>query len=276
METTLEKAGRTGKGIIRRLMVGLGLGLGLLLAAATSPTQAEPLRFNTEEFAPFNFMAEDGSVTGATPDLVRAVCADLELECAIELLPWRRALKNAQEGKIQGLFSLGRNPDRERWLFFSPPVVQTAYGFFLQKTDPLEYQDLKSLAGYTVSTYGPSNLSRTLEQLIVDIPQGAAMIEVGLNTALRKLSAGRYGDKASVYANKDVAQILVQDEGIDGVRYAGDERPLFYYIGFPKASMDRALAFKFNAKITEYTKSGRLAEILSKYGISAPGIMANQ
>lgn len=93
----------------RRLSrAGLGRALSLVVALVLTPPVAqaqqsapEPaatasdlprrlmLRFVTEsDFPPFNFLDEDGQLTGFNVDLARAICLDARAACDIRVKPW--------------------------------------------------------------------------------------------------------------------------------------------------------------------------------------------
>jgi polar amino acid transport system substrate-binding protein len=115
-----------------RIPLALALVLGALLAP-TRPGGAAELIFNTQDFAPFNY-AVNGVVSGPAADVIRRVCADMKTTCTLRLLPWRRAQQEVQEGKAHGMFVIGWNAERAKWLHFSPPLLDTEYGFFVRGT----------------------------------------------------------------------------------------------------------------------------------------------
>ena len=78
------------------------------------------LKFNTQDFAPFSY-ARDGVVSGPAADIIRAVCSDMQITCSFKLLPWSRAQQEVQEGIAHGMFVIGWNEERAKWLYFSPP-----------------------------------------------------------------------------------------------------------------------------------------------------------
>lgn len=78
-----------------------------LLASATAPAQPAPdaapdvtdgprrvvLRFLTEnDFPPFNFLDEEGQLTGFNVDLARAICLEAKMACDIKERPWDELL----------------------------------------------------------------------------------------------------------------------------------------------------------------------------------------
>ena len=84
-------------------------------------------------------------------------------------LPWRRAQQEVQEGKAHGMFVIGWNAERAKWLHFSPPLLDTEYGFFVREDNPLKFQQNTDVKGYTVGVYGPSNTATALEKIKAEI-----------------------------------------------------------------------------------------------------------
>ena len=68
-------------------------------------------------------------VSGPAAELIRRVCADIKITCSLRLLPWRRAQQEVQDGQAHGMFVIGWNAERAKWLHFSPPLMTAEYGF---------------------------------------------------------------------------------------------------------------------------------------------------
>lgn len=78
-------------------------------AAADDATPAESprrvvLRFLTEsDFPPFNFIDEDGQLTGFNIDLARAVCLEVKTACDIKERPWDELLPALKRGEADAV-----------------------------------------------------------------------------------------------------------------------------------------------------------------------------
>ncbi len=59
---------------------------------------AEELKFNTQDFASFNYEI-DGVVSGPATDIIRRVCQEMDITCTFKLLPWKRAQDEGRNGK---------------------------------------------------------------------------------------------------------------------------------------------------------------------------------
>ena len=113
----------------------------------------DSLRFVTLEFAPFIY-GENQQVAGPGRDVIAAVCERAEVDCSFDIYPWRRAQELMKSGDADGMMVIGRNPGREEWLRFSPPMFRTEYGFFVRADNPVEFSGPGQIAGYRVGVFG--------------------------------------------------------------------------------------------------------------------------
>lgn len=64
------------------------------------------VRFLTEsDFPPFNFLDEDGGLTGFNVDLARALCLELSATCDIKVAPWADLVPSLQRGGADALIA---------------------------------------------------------------------------------------------------------------------------------------------------------------------------
>lgn len=223
--------------------------------------QAEELVFNTQDFAPFSFQSGE-EVGGPAAEIITRVCEVEKLDCSFRLLPWKRAQAEVREGLANAMFVIGRNAEREEWLHFSPAIITTEYGFFVQENNPLEFGEVEDVRGYTVGVYGPSNTSRSLEKIRDQLGDLTIEMKADDESGFRKLSLGRVD---AVFSNRDVGNDMVARLGLDNIRYAGAQRSLNYFIGFSKAHNDAAIVERFNARLSAMIGDGTIAEILSAH-----------
>jgi polar amino acid transport system substrate-binding protein len=241
------------------LLVALAM-LGGVQAVATAAAAAE-LILNTQDFAPFNYEV-NGVVSGPAADVIRRVCGDMKVTCTMRLLPWRRAQQEVQEGKAHGMFVIGWNAERAKWLHFSPPLLNTEYGFFVREDNPLRFQHNADVKGYTVGVFGPSNTATALDAIKAEIKDLTIDMTPDDEAAFKKLALGRV---QAVFSNRDVGHDLLRKLAISNVRYAGRQQGLKYYIGFAQKFTDKALVDDFNATFRALHKQGVVREILARY-----------
>ncbi|NDV22777.1 ABC transporter substrate-binding protein [Desulfovibrio sp. JC022] len=238
----------------------------IIVAFPTGSAARMEIKFATQDFFPFSY-EENGEIKGPGAEIVREVCKKIDVKCSIGLYPWRRSLAMCNKGQIQALFMVGKNKERVQDFYFSPPLIATEYGFFECLDKPIKYEGITSLHNMTIGTYGPSNTSYSLEKLVIG-PDNNINIDITPDdlTQFKKLARCRVD---AVYSNKDVGLAIMKRLKIKNIAYAGTEKRLNYYIAFSKKSTPSVLVRKFNLCLSLMKQSGRLQQILQKYGLQA-------
>jgi polar amino acid transport system substrate-binding protein len=236
-----------------------------LVLAQPGWTQTQPMTFVMERFPPF-IVDDHGNGAGPFPEVVRAVCASMNIPCELKLLPWRRAYIMAEAGAVDGIFVLARTPERERLFHFSEQVFQSSFVVFSRDTG-FDYVKPQDLGGMTVATYGPSAVSKEMEDLSKTVPNMRLEMEIDNPTVLRKLRAGRYPEPAAAVMNKEVGLGLIADEKLDGLKIAGEYESVAYGIGFSRKKVSRKQAERFNNALRDLIKQGTVKAIAEKYGL---------
>ena len=223
------------------------------------------LKFNTQDFAPFSYEV-NGVVSGPAADIIQKVCSEAKIDCTMRLLPWRRAQEEVATGAANALFLIGWNEERAKTLYFSPPVLNTEYGFFVREDHPLHFKQNSDVKGYTVGVYGPSNTATALEKIKTEIKDMTIDMTPSDEAAFRKLSVGRVD---AVFSNRDVGYDAIRKLNLKNIRYSGRQQSLKYYIGFSQKFADKKLVDQFNAMFRDLHKRGVIQEILVKYKMEA-------
>lgn len=226
---------------------------------------AAELRLNTQDFAPFNYET-NGVVAGPAADIIRKICSETNIVCSLHLLPWRRAQEEVGSGIAHGLFVIGWNEERAKSLYFSPPILNTEYGFFVRNDNPLKFKQNSDVKGYTVGVFGPSNTATSLEKIKAEIKELTIDMTPDDEAAFKKLSLGRVN---AVFSNRDVGYDMMRKLGLKNIRYSGRQQSLKYYIGFSQKFTDKKLVDQFNATFRNLHQRGTIQEILAKYKMDA-------
>lgn len=87
---------------------------------------------------PFSLRRADGSVGGIDVDLNRAVLARLGCQARLVKLPWGRALKELELGRLEILPGAFRKPERETYAYFSGALPQPSRNILFMHVDALE------------------------------------------------------------------------------------------------------------------------------------------
>lgn len=242
----------------------------LLLFLTCALARADGMSFVMEPFPPF-IVDNKGVAEGPFPEIVRATCDALKIQCKLDIYPWRRAYMLAEQGAVDGIFVLLRTPERENDFHFTDPVLQTSYALFMRQPAKLKYAVPKDLNNYTVAVYGPSGTSKAAEEIVKQAPGARMEVEIDNQVVLRKLAAGRYGEQAVAFVNYDVGMHILKQEKIAGLESAGSARKIEYAIGLSRKRVSAEQAEHFNAALRELMKKGTVKAIADKYGMKPAG-----
>ncbi len=242
----------------------------LALALPVGYSHAEQVRFVTEDFPPFTFAATTAPIdTPAGPfvDVISAVCAQLRIDCPIQLLPWRRALALAEGGEVDGIFTVIRSPERERAFHLTRMLVTSRYGVYARSASRFVFHRPEDLAGRTVAVYGPSGTSFVLGQHLTKVADVELILESDNRRLMRMLQAGRFGEQGVAVVNQDVAWHLIEQERLADIHEAGELQAVSYAIGLSRAAVSEAEFKRFNQALESLIADGTVARILRRYGL---------
>lgn len=228
-----------------------------------TPSFSQSLIFATQEFPPFNF-TEKNKVSGAGTEIIKKICSNINIQCSFESLPWKRAQYKLQNGEADAMYVIGWNPQRDKWLYFTIPIIETEYGFFVNSSKKFTYDEPQSLSNFTIGVYGPSNTSKTLENIQKQNPTFSIDMRPDDEPGFKKVSLSRID---AVFSNKAVGLYIIKDLGLKNITYAGTYKKLNYYIGFSKNKVQKELVDEFNTQIQILLENKEIEKILKKYTI---------
>lgn len=222
-----------------------------------------PILFVTQHFPPFSYI-EQGQVAGPARVLIDRACQLMQQRCHHDLLPWKRAQKLVLLGSAEGMYLIGKNPERSRTLSFSAPLLTTEYGFFVKGDDPLHAIRPDTLENYKVAVMDGSNTLASLQALKQQNYRFEIIEVTDSQTAFRLLAAGRV---EAVYSNRDVGRALVSQLQLQDLHYAASHRQLDYYVGFNPDLISDEWVTEFNHQLETLRQQGETAKLLQRYGI---------
>lgn len=230
------------------------------------PAAAETVHFVTEEFPPFSF-SRGGIASGALPEIVNATCGLLQWHCEIEVLPWRRALQQAEDGEVDGIFTVIQSPARRKEFLITPMVVTSGYDFYTLRSNHFQFTQPDDLRGRQIGVYGPSGTSFVLQESLKNTPDVDIKLVTNNHRLLLMLNAGRFGEKGLVLLNRDVARHLIEHEYLYALRNAGHLTSISYGIGFSRKRVSPVKFQAFNRGLNTLRNNGQLATIVQRYGL---------
>jgi polar amino acid transport system substrate-binding protein len=124
------------------LIARIGLAVALLLAG-WSAGGAE-LQLLTEEYPPLSF-TKDGKVGGLSVEIVDEIQRRVGSKVAIQVLPWARAYRMAQEQPDVALFGTTRTAERDKLFQWVGPIVAGRTSLYAKRGTGLRLNSLAEL-----------------------------------------------------------------------------------------------------------------------------------
>lgn len=115
------------------------------------PATAVTLKVITEEFPPYNYTA-NGKITGFSTEVVHAVLKEVNIQGEFQSMPWARAYETARDGEQVLIYSIGRNPTREKLFKWVGVIAPTQYYLFSLPERKLRFERLDEAKSYQTAS----------------------------------------------------------------------------------------------------------------------------
>lgn len=92
---------------------------------------------------------EDGESIGIVADIIEEVSRRTDGDLVWRLMDWSAAQDMARNGEASGLLQINRNPEREEYLLFSDPLLESEFPIF-RRSDRVDIVGPNNLPGLTV------------------------------------------------------------------------------------------------------------------------------
>lgn len=226
------------------------------------------LRFlTTTDFPPFNFLDDQGRLSGFHVDLARAICDRLDLaeKCQIQALPWGELQEALEKGEGEAIIAgLAATAETRAAYAFSRPYLQFPARFAVQKAHPLSEPLYVRLQGRPVGVVAGSAHERMLQ----DYFGAAKIVPVPDEDALHaELKAGRID---AAFGDGMRLSFWLADTASDKCcRFAGGPyiAPEYLGAGLSIATRvdDALLPAAFDYALQEISAKGVFAELYLRY-----------
>ncbi|MGS1094954.1 transporter substrate-binding domain-containing protein [Aquamicrobium terrae] len=226
------------------------------------------LRFlTTTDFPPFNFLDDQGRLSGFHVDLARAICARLELadKCQIQAVPWDELQAALELGEGEAIVAgLAVTAETRAAYAFSRPYLQFPARFVVLKSKPLSEPIYERLQGKPVGVVAGSAHERMLQDYFGGVKAVPLPDEEALHAELK---AGRID--AAFGDGMRLSFWLADAESEKCCRFAGGPYLAPEYLGTGLAIATRAddalLPAAFDYALQEISAKGIFAELYLRY-----------
>lgn len=221
------------------------------------------------EFPPFNYFkrvkGQKTESSGYDIDLLKRVFEPAGIEYQVIDLPWRRCLKEVNEGIVDAVMSASLNPQRIRDYIPSAPYYHITPNYFYLKynyPDGLDISNLNELdklgkvcgiAGFNYLNFGWDSLDKLYE--INDISQLPTM----LHKSRCRFFLARKETFAGTLAINNMNNL---SELLSGQAVPNSQPEPFHMLVSKKSAFGNLINQLFNKKVLELRKSGELERLL--------------
>ncbi|KUM01922.1 transporter substrate-binding domain-containing protein [Chromobacterium subtsugae] len=196
--------------------------------------------------------------------LLQEIGRQLGLAVTVKIMPWKRCLTEAKEGRVDGILPLYKTPEREQYMEFSAPVMRQ-YNCFLYKKSAfrgaVDWRDYDRLKTHRLGMEIGSVVDKDMEAAFMTAhPIERARDSV---TLIKMIESGRI-DLATIDSN--VGKYLVNQQGVAdaiGVSDVPIGELSYAAFGFSRAAGADRWAPDFNRVIEQMRASGLLEKIVS-------------
>ncbi|BBN83856.1 hypothetical protein PA25_38410 [Pseudoalteromonas sp. A25] len=227
--------------------------------------QARVINLVTLEYPPYEFQgAQDAS--GIAVEIIREAFARIDQPINIQFLPWGRAIREVKAGRVDGIFTIYKTPERETFMDYSQEVlIQQSITFFALKSHPIYYDGrIASLSPYRIGivrkvSYGEeidkAIRSGTLENLVTT--------DTGINSFKLLLA-----DRVDVVVSNQLGGIEIlkrlgiEDKVVSLPSYAYD---IPSYIAFSKSKKLGAMRKRIDIALRDMKEDGTYKKIVEEY-----------
>ena len=203
---------------------------------------------------------------GAAVDILTEAFRRCKQPVSIRVLPWARALLQAQEGSADAVFTAVKTPEREQALAFShEPILALVVSLFVRKDSKLRYGgDLGGLAEQRFGTVNQFSNGALFDGAVKAGMLKKVEVVSDTDTNVKKLLAGRI----DVMVNNRYGAIyfLKMNDALDQVVELApevDNSP--GYLAFTRKHDFSRLSLAYDAALESMKRDGSYQRILERY-----------
>ncbi|RCS23010.1 ectoine/hydroxyectoine ABC transporter substrate-binding protein EhuB [Phyllobacterium salinisoli] len=224
---------------------------------------------------PFTAVNPDGTVSGAGPDVARAVFAKLGVKDVVaSISEYGAMIPGLQAGRHDAVTAgLFMKPERCNAVAYSEPILCDAEAFLVKKGNPKGFKSYADIAKDASATIGaPGGGTEERLSLEAGVPRDRVIVVPDGQSGLKMLQDGRIDVYSlPVLSINDLAK-KANDPNIEVV--APVVGAPVYCDGAAFRKNDTALRDAFDKVLAEMKTSGEFAKIIEPYGFSAQAAMS--
>ncbi len=266
-----------------RLIGSTAIVVAMGLAAAPAYAQEALEELKEQGFAriaianepPFTAVNPDGTVSGAAPDVARAVFKALGVDDVVaSISEYGAMIPGLQAGRFDAVTAgLFMKPERCAAVAYSEPILCDAEAFLVQKGNPGGFTSYADIAANPEATIGAPG-GGTEEKLALEagVPRDRVIVVPDGQSGIKMVQDGRI----DVYSLPvlSISDLIAKSDDPNLEMVAPVVGAPVYCDGAAFRKDDEALRDAFDAELAKLKESGEFAEIIEPYGFSAEAAMS--
>ncbi|NKL84137.1 ectoine/hydroxyectoine ABC transporter substrate-binding protein EhuB [Rhizobium leguminosarum] len=224
---------------------------------------------------PFTAVGADGKVSGAAPDVARAIFEKLGIkEVVASISEYGAMIPGLQAGRHDAITAgLFMKPERCNAVAYSEPILCDAEAFALKKGNPLKLTSYKDIADNPDAKIGAPG-GGTEEKLALEagVPRDRVIVVPDGQSGIKMLQDGRIDVYSLPVMSIHDLMAKANDPNLETV--APVVNAPVYCDGAAFRKQDVALRDAFDVELKKLKESGEFAKIIEPYGFSAKAAMS--
>ncbi|MBY5757365.1 ectoine/hydroxyectoine ABC transporter substrate-binding protein EhuB [Rhizobium leguminosarum] len=224
---------------------------------------------------PFTAVGADGKVSGAAPDVARAIFEKLGIkEVVASISEYGAMIPGLQAGRHDAITAgLFMKPERCNAVAYSEPILCDAEAFALKKGNPLKLTSYKDIADNPDAKIGAPG-GGTEEKLALEagVPRNRVIVVPDGQSGIKMLQDGRIDVYSLPVLSIHDLMAKANDPNLETV--APVVNAPVYCDGAAFRKQDVALRDAFDVELKKLKESGEFAKIIEPYGFSAKAAMS--
>ena len=249
----------------QRVWLYCGVILSGCLASGSRADEPPTLTLLAEVWPPYMMLDDRGEPVGADLDLARAVLLQLGYRTEVKVLPWKRAVKQAQLKEGDAVLDIFYVETRQSWLHYpEEPLSQSGEVLFYPAARPVQLARISDLQGLRIGTQADYAYSKAF---LTD-PGVIRMPMTGEGNAVKQLHLMMAGRLDGVVLNERVGRYLLHTQGLqDQVRnhlfpLTDDDRN---FLAFTHKPGHDQLAIRFSEALKLFKQTPAYQTLLARY-----------
>ncbi|KUM28700.1 ectoine/hydroxyectoine ABC transporter substrate-binding protein EhuB [Mesorhizobium loti] len=224
---------------------------------------------------PYTAVAADGKVSGAGPDVARAIFKKLGVpDISASISEYGAMIPGLQAHRFDAVTAgLFMKPERCSAVAYSEPILCDSEAFLVKKGNPKGFKEYKDIARDANATVGvPGGGVQEKMALAAGVPRDRVVVVPDAQSGLKMLQDGRIELYALPVLSLNDLKKKSGDETVEVVAPVADAPVGCDGTAFNKA--DTALRDAYDVELAKMKKSGEFAKIIEPYGFSAQVAMS--